>query len=168
MLISDEYRTLNSSLHAGGSYGRKGDKWTAKVSELIDCFEPTTILDYGCGQGALGKALNRDISEYDPAIPEKSALPEPADMVVCTDVLEHIEPVCLDDVLDHLRDLTKSVLFAVISTRPAAKFLADGRNAHLIVEGEAFWTEHLEKRFLIDQIQDHGKEFSAVLRAKNI
>jgi 2-polyprenyl-3-methyl-5-hydroxy-6-metoxy-1,4-benzoquinol methylase len=166
MLITDSYRELNKDLHAQGMYGRKGDKWTAKVASLIEQFKPRCILDYGCGQGALGRALGVQVAEYDPAIPGKDKEPEPADLVICTDVLEHIEPECLDAVLDHLRGLTKSVLFAVVSTRPAKKFLSDGRNAHLIVEPWTFWQEKLSSRFDIGQTTVHHKEVEVELHAR--
>ena len=163
MLISDDYRRLNRALHAEGSYGRKGDKWTARVEQLIDRFRPVDILDYGCGQGALGRALGRPIGEYDPAVQGKDAPPQPADLVVCTDVLEHVEPACLDTVLDDLQRLTRVCLFAVVSTRPAVKVLADGRNAHLIVEPWSFWEDRLSSRFTIDDVLIHHKEVEVVL-----
>jgi 2-polyprenyl-3-methyl-5-hydroxy-6-metoxy-1,4-benzoquinol methylase len=149
MLISDDYRQLNRDLHAGGLYGHRGDKWLEAGQFLVQRFNPETILDYGCGQGALGRGLGRPIAEYDPAIAGKEALPEPADLVICTDVIEHIEPELIDGVLDHLQSLTQTCLFAVISTRPANKFLADGRNAHLIVEPWDWWREKVVRRFHI-------------------
>lgn len=121
MLISERYLSLNKDLHDQGSYGRKGDKWTARVKQLLDQFKPDTVLDYGCGQGALSRSLDRHIAEYDPAIEGKNSLPAPADLVICTDVLEHIEPELLDNVLDHLKKVTHMALFAVICTRPAKK-----------------------------------------------
>lgn len=166
MLISEDYRELNKDLHAQGMYGRKGDKWAAKVARLIERFQPRSILDYGCGQGALGRALGLPIAEYDPAIQGKDQEPEPADLVICTDVLEHIEPDCLDAVLDHLRDLTNAVLFAVVSTRPAKKFLSDGRNAHLIVEPWTFWHEKLSSRFEVGETIVHHKEVEVLLHAR--
>lgn len=166
MLISDAYRSLNQDLHEQGSYGRKGDKWTQRVNEMIGQYEPRTVLAYGCGQGALGRSLDIEIAEYDPAIAGKTGMPAPADLVVCTDVLEHIEPELLDNVLDHLRDLTKQALFAVVCTRPAKKFLADGRNAHLIVEPWEFWESKLSERFKIVETIVHHKEIEVVLEAK--
>ncbi|MDQ3079567.1 MAG: class I SAM-dependent methyltransferase [Pseudomonadota bacterium] len=120
---------MNSDLHAGGSYGRNGDRWAARVQELIDAYEAQSVLDYGCGQGALARAIGERVKEYDPAIPDKADAPAPADLVVCTDVLEHVELDCLSEVLDHLRQLSRKACFVVIATRPAKKVLADGRNA---------------------------------------
>lgn len=140
-LISESYRDLNRRLHGKGSYGRWGDKWAAKVTELVTGHGIASVLDYGCGQGALARAVDFDVAEYDPAIAGKEALPAPAELVVCTDVMEHIEPARLANVIAHLHDLTQRMLFVTISTRPAAKHLEDGRNAHLIVEDSAFWQQ---------------------------
>ena len=149
-LISAAYLREQERLHAmPKGYGGRGDKWTAAVLQLAQRFQAQTILDYGCGQGALGKALAAHgvtIAEYDPARPGLEALPEPADLVVTTDVLEHIEPDKLAAVIEHLRSLTRIALFAVIATRPASKFLSDGSNAHLIIRDGAWWTRALTKR----------------------
>jgi hypothetical protein len=41
---------------------------------------------------------------------------------------------------------------------PAEKQLADGRNAHLIVENHAWWRQRLDKRFSLahEEITDGG------------
>ena len=57
--------------------------------------------------------------------------------------IEHIEPEKLNSVLAHLRGLTLRVAFLYISTQPAHKKLADGRNAHLIVQPAKWWMEQL-------------------------
>jgi len=163
MLISEAYLSLNENLHKSDNYGSKGDKWSSKVKELIESLQPSSILDYGCGKGALARSLQVKIAEYDPAIEGKQSLPSPASLVICTDVLEHIEPELLNDVLDHLEELTQIALFAVICTRPAKKVLADGRNAHLIVEDWSFWEKQLSKRFKIKDVKIHGKELEVLL-----
>jgi len=169
-LISDTYRTLNRRLHQGGKFGRHGDDWAADVCRLAEAQGLSDVLDYGCGQGMLAKEVGRlrpglPVREYDPAIAGKDALPSPADLVVCTDVLEHIEPELLDNVLDHLQTLSRSFLFAVIATRPAKKVLEDGRNAHLIVQPEGWWRPRLAQRFHIVEWRGLEKDFAVVLRA---
>jgi 2-polyprenyl-3-methyl-5-hydroxy-6-metoxy-1,4-benzoquinol methylase len=151
MRISDRYRDANRELHATNvKYGTSGAKWSRKVAELAAAMSSPTILDYGCGKGLLKAALPAlNIVEYDPAIPGKDAEPERADLVVCTDVLEHIEPDCLDDVLGHLKELTIQQAFFNIATRPAVKSLPDGRNAHLIIEPAEWWRPRIEKYFEI-------------------
>src|SRR6187402_3606554 len=132
-LISEDYRRLNQQLHADrADYGASGQKWANTVRELAKSLPATTILDYGAGKRTLERALGFGISNYDPAVAEISAPPEPADLVVCTDVLEHIEPERIDALLDDLRRLTIRAVFLSVATRPAKKTLADGRNAHLI------------------------------------
>jgi len=148
MLISDAYRQQNMELHRSRSdYGIGGAKWATLVKSLCDIDE--TILDYGCGKGELKKSLFlRSVREYDPAIPGKEKA-EPCDMVVCTDVLEHIEPELLDNVLKHLLEMTKKKLLVNIALVPAKKKLPDGRNAHLSVHDAFWWQAALEKYFKI-------------------
>jgi hypothetical protein len=154
MLISDEYRALNAQLHRDRpDYGTSGHKWADAVMMLAKERGANTVLDYGCGKRTLRGALpllnERDfrLYEYDPAIPGLDAAPSPADLVVCTDVLEHIEADCLNAVLDDLRRCTRKVAFLEIATRPAVKTLADGRNAHLIVEPPEWWLPKLDARW---------------------
>ncbi|GAA4771407.1 methyltransferase domain-containing protein [Novosphingobium ginsenosidimutans] len=163
MLISKEYRAMNADLHAGGSYGHSGQKWAEAVTDLVARYRATSVLDYGCGQGTLAKAVDFPICEFDPAIVGKDRPPLPVDLVVCTDVLEHIEPDCLDDVLDHLYSLSRLACFVVVSTRPARKILADGRNAHLIIEDDHFWRRRIEELFAIREWTSLNQEFAALL-----
>lgn len=171
MLISPEYLDLQRQMHAAPrGYGRKGDKWAAVVEEIARTIKANTILDYGCGQGSLGRVLRAsgwNVAEYDPAIAGKNASPDPAGLVVCTDVLEHIEEACIDTVLDHLRRVTLGCLFAVISTVPAQKLLPDGRNAHVLQRPPEWWHEKLSARFTFSALVDcrAHKEFAAIWSA---
>jgi uncharacterized Rossmann fold enzyme len=151
-LISETYRELNRQLHAeNASYGTSGAPWAPYVMKMVETEGHASVLDYGCGKGDLATVLDGrlPLAEYDPAIEGKDATPEPADFVVCTDVLEHIEPVHLNAVLRDLRRVTKRKLFVNISTVPSKKTLADGRNAHLIVEKGGFWKSRLLREFKI-------------------
>jgi hypothetical protein len=96
---------------------------------------------------------------YDPAIERLSAPPVPAELVVCIDVLEHIEPLCLKAVLDDLVRVTEGIIFMTIHTGPALKVLSDGRNAHLIQKPLSWWLPKIWKRWDIQTVQiasDHG------------
>lgn len=62
-------------------------------------------------------------------------------------MLEHVEPDCLSDVLSHIQELGFGGAFFIIDTVPAQKTLADGRNAHLIVEDLAWWEKTLSAYF---------------------
>jgi hypothetical protein len=139
-LISEEYRLLNEYLHKQyGDYGGGGQRHFHEVKALAESIGTTDILDYGCGKSTLSMQFSHAINQYDPAIPRFSALPEPADFVVCTDVLEHIEPELIGEVMQHLQGLTKKAIFAVIATGVSLKNLPDGRNAHLLVETPRWW-----------------------------
>jgi 2-polyprenyl-3-methyl-5-hydroxy-6-metoxy-1,4-benzoquinol methylase len=149
-MISPEYRQLNEGLHQSNSlYGTGGAAHKDKILELFDKYNTQDALDYGCGKGKLAEVL--PVKQYDPAIPEHSKLPEPADIVICSDVLEHIEPEYLDGVLNHLRELTRTAGYFVISLREASKTLPDGRNAHLIVQPAIWWIAKLSMFEIVSQ-----------------
>jgi len=162
--ITPEYLALNKQLHSQGVYGLTGSRWASTVQQLVTMLQSRDVLDYGCGHRTLEKALGFPIRNYDPAIEGLDAAPEPADIVACTDVLEHIEPECLDDVLDDLQRVTKQAALLVIANRPAKKFLPDGRNAHLIQEGSGWWIPKLQKRFHIHQAQESPDEMIIIVR----
>jgi hypothetical protein len=113
--------------------------------KLIESYGASSVLDYGCGQGTLRASVMAEsrkglrFDEYDPGIQVKATLPSFADLVVCTDVLEHIEPERLDAVLAHLKLLARKAVFVVVALIPSAKILADGRNAHLIIRPANWW-----------------------------
>lgn len=148
MRISEEYKKLNEDLHNSSEhYGTSGKKYFKEILELSTSLGTTDILDYGCGKGTLANHLPFSIKQYDPAVEKYSSDPEAADIVVCTDVLEHIEPELLDNVLDHIKSKTKKVSFFIIHNELALKTLNDGRNAHLIVEKPAWWINKLSEYF---------------------
>ena len=169
-LISEEYRELNRELHAREPhFGTDHLGWSKFARTLVEGNGYATVLDYGCGKGKLKGALSDldiQIGEYDPAIEGKDAEPEPAELVICTDVLEHIEPVHLNAVLRDLRRVTQRRLFVAISTRVAGKTLADGRNAHLLVKPGAWWRRKLLEHFQILTWDERGSTVAAELVAK--
>jgi len=148
-LITPDYLELQKDLHARYDYGRGVDAQECADRIRAIAALGSSVLDYGCGQGHLGKLLrpDYDVREYDPCVEGKDGLPEPANFVVCADVLEHIEPDYLDDVLDHIRKLTRERAILVIATAPSGKIMADGRQAHLIVEDAAWWHRRIGRHF---------------------
>ncbi len=137
---------MQRQLHETREYGERGWKWAKATVAVIHQYEASSVLDYGCGQGTLKDAVKKRygrvglrFDEYDPAIPGKDSMPCFADVVVVTDVLEHVEPERLDAVLAHLRLLTRKAILAVVSIVPTANILVDGRNAHLIVRPAMWW-----------------------------
>lgn len=154
-LISPEYLEQLKQLHnRPEGMGGKGDRWADMVHALARLWagdHPVRqILDYGCGQGKLAEALRQrglSVHGYDPAMLQYAHRPAPADIVVCTDVLEHVEPDRLDAVLADLQYMTLGLLVAVIALEPSNKTLPDGRNAHLSLLPAGQWLEKLNARF---------------------
>lgn len=177
-LISPGYRRMMERMHVEAqSFGGGGDRHTAEVSTLIDHHGFHSVLDYGAGKGRLVKRLrqhheNVDFRQYDPGVPEFSASPAPAELTVCTDVLEHIEPICLPAVLDHLRRCTSIRTFIVVATRAADKNLPDGRNAHLTIQDASWWGNVITRFFAIKRlihVADRGEvKITAAPRALDL
>lgn len=171
-LITAGYVNEQKILHEQEAYGSRGFNWGYLVAGIALVEQCRTVLDYGCGKGTLVRTLKEgarlDARGYDPAMPKWSAEPAPADLVASVDVMEHIEPDCLDDVLAHLGRLTMKVLFVAISTRPAKRTMTDGRNTHLIVEdGEAWWRPRFELHgFTVRRVWQTGiPEWVALMQA---
>ena len=149
-LISETYRALNRELHESDMvFGDAGHRWKDKAEQLIEGANAQSILDYGCGKSTLIGLLDSNvlIQEYDPCIPEKEISPAPTEVVLCTDVLEHVEEKCIKNVLDHLQMLSRKAIFIVIALRESNKVLPDGRNAHILIKPRIWWLGQLKSRF---------------------
>lgn len=148
-LISPGYVEAQRAMHAHPrGYGGRGYVWAPTVMEIAYRYDVHSILDYGCGAGTFGVAVRAGgfvCRDYDPAIAGLDDAPVFADMVSCTDVIEHIEPDKLDTVLAHIRSLARKVVFLVIACRPANKLLPNGKNAHLIIQEKQWWRARILK-----------------------
>lgn len=166
MTISDRYRAEQQSLHKNEKYGRASVRYAPLVRALLRTARCSSLSDYGAGkcklQWALGDHLNGiDYRPYDPAFAQYGP-PRAADLVVCIDVLEHIEPDMLDATLDEIASLTDRFALLTIHTGPAVKFLSDGRNAHLTQQPSSWWVPRLEARFDVLHLQHVKKGFLAI------
>ncbi|MDD2819168.1 MAG: hypothetical protein PHN51_10315 [Candidatus Nanopelagicales bacterium] len=108
-----------------------------------------TLLDYGCGgsnylssgfQGDLSAKEYfelKDVYRYEPSrnIDER----QPADAVVCFDVLEHIFVADIPRVVRELFSLTKKLLIVNVACYKAAATLPNGENAHITVRPPFWW-----------------------------
>lgn len=168
-MITEAYLEQQRLMHERHIYGNSGKKWASTVVKLAREIRAASVLDYGCGTGALiarvkVQALELDVREFDPAVIGKDDIPvDPADLVTCIDVLEHIEPEYLDNVLDDLGRLTQQTGFFSIHTGPAMKVLADGRNAHLIQEPSSWWLPRLCRQFEVAHLQSGPSGFFVVV-----
>ena len=169
--FTPEYAVLQKELHAIGNYGVSGKLHIPTIfhaiSQLAKRHGSVSVLDYGSAAGNTMKEVREHLwlppgvedHCYDPFIDEFAAEPEPADFVICTDVMEHVEPQCCKAVLDHIALLTKKIVFFSISLQPANKVLSDGRNAHINMPGVEFWLKEIKRRFVISEAKVfHGGE----------
>lgn len=176
-LISDKYIQQNTILHSKG-FGGSGWRWVDIVADIINDLGISSMLDYGCGQSTLHAQINNkypylftkvEYKEYDPCIESKSICPGAAELVTCTDVLEHIEPKYIDNVIKHIMSLTKVLVFLNINVKEANKKLPDGRNAHLIIRKPMWWFNKLKEVFTEDTWVfkilpvDNPKNFNVVI-----
>lgn len=162
MLISEDYKKQQEQLHENPNYGVASVQYAPIVSNILNKTRIDEVLDYGAGKGRLANSLKVNhavsVTHYDPARPEWSMKPDSHKMVCCIDVLEHIEPELLDNVLDDLYRVTEFLGFFTVHTGPAVKVLSDGRNAHLTQEPASWWLPKFIERWelLQFQAQEHG------------
>lgn len=169
MLISETYANDLKTMHAQDeTWGAVELGFTPIISAVLKQYQASHVLDYGCGKGKLRDRLSPFlcIHRYDPGIPQWSASPEPCEFVVCVDVLEHIEPECLDDVLDDLARVTEKAGFFTVHSYAAIKTLPNGRNAHLIQEDYRWWLPKLWARFDVGVFKQTGSGFFVVVERR--
>ena len=149
-LVSPKYKRELQRMHATQKWGADGGKHLVGIMKFAADSKSRTVLDYGCGRGVLKQMLKApgltrqwhvEVLEYDPGVPGKDRLPKPVDLVVCTDVLEHVEPEKLHIVVGHIYALARRAAYFVISTRLANAVLPSGQNAHLIVREADWWRD---------------------------
>ena len=127
----------------------------------------TDLLDYGSGQGEVGNRLelNHEVSirNYDPALPAFSEAPEPAEMLICLDVLDVVEDDCVEQVLDDLARLTQKMAFFSINTSApqADNEATDGRNFKAV----EWWLPKIMERFELHYFSRIDYGFVVVLRS---
>jgi hypothetical protein len=166
--ISPAYLALQRELHRDPKYGIASVHFAPIVKKCLEMSGAKSISDYGAGKRRLWLALqelgvkNIEYHAYDPAFPEYGP-PKPADLVCCIEVLEHIEPEFVENVLAELRSVTRALGFFTIATGPAIKKLADGRNAHLIQQPSSWWLPRLCKHFEIRQLTSNEIGFFVVV-----
>ncbi len=173
---TEGYKSLQLALHAKGEYGVSGAQYTPTIfhaiSQLAKRLGAVRVLDYGSSTGATMKAVREHLwlpptvedACYDPFVVGFDGEPEPADFLICTDVLEHVEPECTKSVLDHIAALTKRIVFFSISLVPAKKIMADGRNAHINLRTAEFWLREIQRRFVTSEakVSSDGRTVLAI------
>ena len=156
--LIDSYKVLHEE---EGKF--KGISLTPLVPTLINVTKENnckTLLDYGCGKAipydkdrCKEVGLKNPVQElcniesfdlYDPAYDKYAELPDKKyDIVVCTDVLEHVAEQDIDYVLTQILSRSNKVVFLNISCRPAVKHFKEGKfkgkNVHISVFDPSWW-----------------------------
>lgn len=162
MPISDAQLSFNQALHQSDpSFGNRehaSGLATNLPLALLRMHESglcSSVLDYGTGKGLLVKRLRNELPDtirvegYDPAVLKWSNKPqENSDILLCLDVLEHVELDLIDDVINDIKSLTSQFCYLVIDLKPAVKRLADGRNAHVLLAPPEWWISKFSHVFL--------------------
>jgi 2-polyprenyl-3-methyl-5-hydroxy-6-metoxy-1,4-benzoquinol methylase len=132
-----------------------------QIRKLAHRTEAKTMLDYGCGAGDAYKSPNKlhhhlgisrqNVNLYDPSFPQHSNKPQGEfDLVVCSDVLEHIPEHNVDEFVKTLYSHAGKALWVSVCCRPAKKFFPDGvTNLHVTIKDFQWWQ---------DTFREHAKE----------
>ena len=122
----------------------------AAIQACIVELEPASIVEYGCGRSRLCDDLDyagASYTRYDPAIPGIDELTtNEAELIINTDVLEHIPLPDVDNVLASIASLGDKVFFN-ICTRPASEVLPNGSNAHCTLLTANEWLDRVLAHF---------------------
>jgi len=148
-IVNPGYKQQLQELHQDNRFNRSGSKLLKKIQPFLDQYNPSSILDFGCGHGHLIESIqsqypNITVDGYDPGSIQYQTLPTGTfDAVVSLDAIEHIEPELLIVNFEKLDAMIKRCAFFRIACYPAKKRLPDGRNCHLIVEHPDWWRSKL-------------------------
>jgi SAM-dependent methyltransferase len=165
-LISQDYALQLKQLHAKSKefgIGNVTAKHYPMIKTLIQKRGFGSVLDYGCGKGHFIEFAKTSfpglrVEGFDVASEEYSKLPDSKfDMVVCLDVMEHVEFGALSNVLAEIRDRTSKLFICSVANYPAGKNLPDGRNAHVTQIPFSTWFTVFSAFFRIDQFVRTGK-----------
>ena len=133
--------------HYGSTPGHHFDK----INNFINIRQPKSILDFGCGKGNLAKVIlqshpNIVVHSYDPAIKGRESIPMTNyDMVITTDVLEHLYEDEVSGILEEILELNPDSMYHIICHRLAHARLPDGTNAHKTIQSPEWWADHLRE-----------------------
>ena len=113
----------------------------AAIDALLQTHACHSILDYGCGKAQCWPAQWQGrITGYDPAHAPYASRPCGLyDMVICTDVLEHVPASAVDWVIRDIFAYRKVWAYINIATRRSDHCLPDGTNKHVTVQDRDWW-----------------------------
>lgn len=124
------------------------------IGKMVRLTRARTLLDFGCGRGDAYRSPHHvwkqwglsyaDVTLYDPAFNRDNVLPPEGkqfDIVVCSDVLEHVPEEEVDAFIERLFGYARHGVWASVCCRPAKKQFPDGTNLHVTVKRHDWWRE---------------------------
>ena len=124
-----------------------GSKLYDMLEKIINDLNILSVLDYGCGKSKLLDLIKKNkkikIYRYDPAIKKYSKLTKnKTDLVICTDVLQHVPLYDLDRVLKEIKSKGIYILFYIKCTNHKTK-LPNKTYANCTVYDKKWWLEKI-------------------------
>lgn len=169
-LVSDDYMNTLKKEHSTEHWGTSAGSMVDTLHDWLKRNNAKEVIDYGCGSSSFKSNLPDDadytVYEYDPGIPGKEGLHTPKDFLISIDVLEHVEPELIDNVIQQIASSIKVQGYLTIAMYPAMRILQDGRNAHLIVEEMPWWVEKLSKYLDIISIKKTNGQLDVIAEPK--
>lgn len=152
-----KYKEQYIKLHKGAGRFAGFSLWPVvpDILNLVESGEVKSILDYGAGKGrvwtsgGLRTYVRRkgvEVKLYEPGLPEWSELLNKRfDLVVCTDVMEHVPEDEIDAVLNNINIRCSKYCLFTIDTRPASKvFPGTKDNVHVTIKSEDWWRDKVK------------------------
>lgn len=133
------------------NYGKTSIKLYDMLKKIINDLNISSVLDYGCGKSKLLDLIKKNskikIFKYDPAIKKYSKLTKnKTDLVICTDVLQHVPLYDLDRVLKEIKSKGIYILFYIKCTNHKTK-LPNKTYANCTVYDKKWWLEKLSNYY---------------------
>lgn len=133
------------------NYGKTSIKLYDMLEKIINDLNILSVLDYGCGKSKLLDLIKKNkkikIYRYDPAIKKYSKLTKnKTDLVICTDVLQHVPLYDLDRVLKEIKSKGIYILFYIKCTNHKTK-LPNKTYANCTVYDKKWWLEKLSNYY---------------------
>lgn len=169
-LLTPKYEKLITDKHLVRPWGGSGWRWIPEVAlVIVKCgLKQPTVLDYGAGRSTFKTTMawampHVRVAEYDPGVAELAVVPTGQfDIVLCTDVLEHVERQFVDETLDRLRAYTRHAAVLNIACTPASSLLPDGTNTHVTVESPDWWEKKLATRWARLEASTRNKNYGVI------
>lgn len=144
---------LYREMAAGGGnfHGLSVMQHSKQIAKIVKDHKIRSVLDYGSGRGDAYHSPHKiyrawglkrqDIRLYDPSFPQHDKKPgRQFDLVLCSDVLEHIPEEDTFAFVHDLFDHAKVHVWASVCCRPAKKtFPTTGENLHVTVKPFQWW-----------------------------